>query len=189
MIANSLRRIASAAQPQARPSVWRSVRQLARSVVCSLAAFLIVFSALAQPGRANSVPRAQRHEYRHEIEQLEEAWRSAMLKGNGAALDTLLADDYTGITAKGAIQTKDQAIGNLKSGALQLTALSISDRKVRVYGATAVVTSLAELTGGKNDPEMTGRYRYTRVYVRNPQGVWKIVSFEASRIQESPDHK
>jgi ketosteroid isomerase-like protein len=150
---------------------------------------MVVFSALAQPGRANSVPRAQRHEYRHEIEQLEDVWRAAMLKGNSAALDSLLADDYTGITAKGAIQTKDQAIGNLKSGALQVTGLQISDRKVRVYGTTAVVTSLAELTGGRNDQEMTGRYRYTRVYVRNPQGVWKIVSFEASRIQESSDHK
>jgi ketosteroid isomerase-like protein len=189
MIANFTPRIASTGQPEARPSAWRTLRRLTRSVACTLVGFTIVFSALAQPGRANSVPRAQRHEYRHEIEQLEDAWRSAMLKGNSTALDTLLADDYTGITAKGAIQTKDQAIGNLKSGALQFSELLISDRKIRVYGTTAVVTSLAELTGGKNDPEMTGRYRYTRVYVRNPQGVWKIVSFEASRIQESPEHK
>lgn len=143
----------------------------------------------AQPSHGHDVPRAQRHEYRHEIEQLEEAWRTAMLNGNSAALENLLADDYTGITAKGAIQTKEQAVGNLKSGTFQLSALSISDRKVRVYGGTAVVTSLAELTGGKNDPEATGRYRYTRVYVRNPQQAWKIVSFEASRIQETPEHK
>jgi ketosteroid isomerase-like protein len=148
-----------------------------------------MLSAPAQPGHANGVPRAQRHEYRHEIEQLEEQWRTAMVKGNSAALETLLADDYTGITAKGAIQTKDQAIGNLKSGALQLSAITTSDRKVRVYGATAVVTSVAELTGSKDDQEVTGRYRYTRVYVRNPQGQWKIVSFEASRIQESAEHK
>jgi len=135
------------------------------------------------------VPRAQRHEYHHEIDQVEEAWRTAILKGNSAALAGLLADDYTGITAKGAIQTKDQAVANLHSGALQLAALNISDRKVRVYGSTAVVTSVAEITGGKNDQEITGRYRYTRVYVRNTQGQWKIVSFEASRIQESNEHK
>jgi ketosteroid isomerase-like protein len=136
-----------------------------------------------------SVPRAQRHEYRHEIDQSEESWRTAILKGDSAALAGLLADDYTGITAKGAIQTKDQAIDNLRSGSLQLSALTISDRKVRIYGTTAVVTSLAELTGTKKDPEVTGRYRYTRVYVRNQAGMWKIVSFEASRIQESNEHK
>jgi ketosteroid isomerase-like protein len=149
----------------------------------------IVAPGIAQTGHPGGLPRSQRHEYRHEIEQLEEAWRTAMVKGDSAALDKLLADDYTGITAKGAIQTKDQAIQNLKSGALQLTALEISDRKIRVYGATAVVTSVAELTGSKSDQEVTGRYRYTRVYVRNPQGQWKIVSFEASRIQEAADHK
>ncbi len=134
-------------------------------------------------------PRGQRHEYRHEIDQAEETWRTAVLKGNAAALEGLLAEDYTGITAKGAIQTKEQAVSNLRSRALQLSNLSISDRKVRVYGETAVVTSLAELTGSKKDPDVTGRYRYTRVYVRNPSGQWKIVSFEASRIQESNDHK
>ena len=106
-----------------------------------------------------------------------------MLKGNSSALAALLADDYTAISAKGAIQTKEQAISNLQTGALQLTELTLSDRKVRIYGSTAVVTSLAELTGGKSDVEMTGRYRYTRVYIRNQQGQWKIVSFEASRIQ------
>jgi len=137
----------------------------------------------------HSIPRAQRHEYRHEIDQSEEAWRAAMLKGNSAVLEDLLADDYTGITAKGAIQTKEQAINNLRTGAFQLTGLAISDRKVRIYGSTAVVTSVAELTGSKKDQDLTGRYRYTRVYVRNQAGQWKIVSFEASRIQELNEHK
>jgi ketosteroid isomerase-like protein len=151
--------------------------------------FLIPGSSELRATPTPAVPRAQRHEYRHEVEQMEDAWRTAMLKGNSAALEGLLADDYTGITAKGAIQTKEQAISNLKSGALQLTALTISDRKVRVYGSTAVVTSVAELTGSRNDQEVSGRYRYTRVYVRGAQGQWKIVSFEASRIQDSSEHK
>jgi ketosteroid isomerase-like protein len=157
----------------------------------SVASCILLLASSAAPGQAakNPVPRAQRHEYHHEIDQAEEAWRTAILKANSTGLANLLADDYTGITAKGAIQTKDQAIANLRSGALQVTALNISDRKVRVYGSTAVVTSVAELTGSKNDQEVTGRYRYTRVYVRDQQGQWKIVSFEASRIQESNEHK
>jgi ketosteroid isomerase-like protein len=165
---------------------------LVRSVTCSAIAALCLQVGAAAPDLAAAPQpgsRAHRHEYRHEIDQLEDAWRTAMLKGNSAALDALLAEDYTAITAKGAIQTKEQALNNLKTGALQFTSLSISDRKVRIYGTTAVVTSLAELTGSRNDQELSGRYRYTRVYVRNPQGQWKIVSFEASRIQEPSDHK
>jgi uncharacterized protein (TIGR02246 family) len=154
-----------------------------------LAAMISLVAACFAQTPKPSMPRGQKHEYRHEIDQVEDQWKTAMLKGNGAALADLLADDYVGITAKGAIQTKDQAVANLKSGALQVTALTINDRKVRVYGATAVVTSLAELTGGKKDQEVTGRYRYTRVYVRNQTGQWKIVSFEASRIQEGSERK
>jgi len=111
----------------------------------SLAGLLVLALAppSAQAATTKPLPRAQRHEYRHEIDQAEEAWRTAILKANASALDSLLAEDYTGITAKGAIQTKEQAVSNLKSGSFQLTSLTISDRKVRVYGETAVVTSLA----------------------------------------------
>jgi ketosteroid isomerase-like protein len=157
-----------------------------------LAGLLVLMIGLAgadSSAAAPQVPRAQRHEYRHEIDQMEEAWRSAMLKGDSTVLDTLLADDYTAITAEGAIQTKQQALDGLRTGALHLSALEISDRKVRIYGSTAVVTSLAELTGSRNDQEISGRYRYTRVYVRNQSGQWKIVSFETSRIQELNEHK
>jgi ketosteroid isomerase-like protein len=154
-----------------------------------LAGSLLLACAAELAPQTVTPPRPHKHEYRHEIDAMEEAWRTAMLKGNSAAMDTLLAEDYTAITAQGAIQTKEQALSSMRSGALLLTGISFSDRKVRIYGTTAVVTSVAELTGSRNDKELSGKYRYTRVYVRNSQGQWKIVSFEASRIQESGEHK
>ncbi|WP_263356350.1 nuclear transport factor 2 family protein [Acidicapsa ligni] len=158
-------------------------------IVLAAGFLLLMLGVVAVPlfaGPAqHPLPRAQRHEYRHEIEVLEEAWRTAMIKRNSTALEGLLADDYTGITANGAIQTKEQAVTSLRTGTIQLTDLTISDRKVRVYGLTAVVTSQVELTGTRDEKGISGKYRYTRVYVRNPQSQWKIVSFEASRIQDS----
>jgi ketosteroid isomerase-like protein len=164
---------------------------LAGTLAASMALAPMQATALTMFGLppGQQVPRGQKHEYRHEIEQQEEAWRNAILKSNSGVLAQLLSDDYTGITAKGAIQTKDQAINNLKNGVFLLTGLNITDRKIRVYNGTAVVTSSAELTGGKSDPEASGKYRFTRVWVRNLQGQWKIVSFEASRVQEGPEHK
>jgi len=50
---------------------------------------------------------------------------------------------------------------------------------------TALVTSLAEVRGSSADGDFSGRYRYTRVYVRDARGAWKIVSFEASRIRDN----
>jgi len=52
-----------------------------------------------------------------------------------------------------------------------------------------VVTSLANIQATTPDGKVSGSYRYTRVYVRDAQGDWKIVSFEASRVREPGTHK
>jgi ketosteroid isomerase-like protein len=135
------------------------------------------------------MPKGQKHESRHEIDQLEDSWRNAILKSNLAAMDRLLADDYLAITASGLVQTKAQTLANLKSGRMHMASLNVSDRKVRFYGRTAVVTSLAVVQATTGEGDISGNYRYTRVYVRDVAGNWKIVSFEASKIRDPGDHK
>jgi ketosteroid isomerase-like protein len=149
-------------------------------------AFVLAVS-LAQP--SSGMPRAQRHENRHEIDQLEQVWRNAIMTRNASALDDLLADDYIAITPNGTLQSKDQTLANLRAGSLHFNSIEISDRKVRFYGQTALVTSRAEVNGSNPDGDCSGSYRYTRVYIRDEQGKWRIVSFEASRIREPEDHK
>ena len=135
------------------------------------------------------MPRNERHDSRHEIDHLEDHWRNAILTGNVAAMDSLLAKDYIAITANGMLQTRDEALASLRSGGLHFKSLEITDRKVRFYGNTALVTSRAEVRGSTPEGDLAGSYRYTRVYVRDAGGVWRIVSFEASRIREGDSHK
>ncbi len=160
-----------------------------RRAAGGMALVLMLLQAIcAHPFQAG-LPRTQRHEIRHEIDQLEEQWRSAVLKGNTAALDAMLAEGYMAVTASGTLQTKEQTLANLRSGRVRFTALDISDRRVRFYGTTALVTSLAAVQATTPEGTISGSYRYTRVYVRNPQGAWKIVSFEASKIHNPGEHK
>lgn len=155
---------------------------LSASGVRYLAVIVLAFCAVPISATAQ---KAQKHEHRHrEIDHLEEVWRSAVLSSNTSAMDTLLADDYTAITSNGTLQTKQDWLASLRSGRVHITTLDISDRKVRFYGDTAVVTSLAQVQGTGSGGELFGSFRYTRVYIRNPQGKWKIVSFEASRIRD-----
>jgi ketosteroid isomerase-like protein len=149
-----------------------------------LAVSLALAVSAAAVGQPPGLPKPQKHERKHEIDQLEEAWRTAVLKSNTAQMEGLLADDYMAITASGTLQTKQQALDSLRSGRTHFTQLDISDRKVRFYGATALVTSLAQIQGTTSEGDVSGSYRYTRVYVRNAQGAWKVVSFEVSRIRE-----
>ena len=63
------------------------------------------------------------------------------------AMEILLADDYIAITPNGTLQSKEQTLANLRSGAMHIKSLEFSDRKVRFYGQTALVTSRAEVNG------------------------------------------
>ena len=143
----------------------------------------------AVPIFAGSLSLAQKHESRHEIDQLEDEWRSAVLNGDVKIMDSLLADDFMAITPSGTLQSRDEALQNLRSGRVHFSTLTVTDRKVRFYGTTAVVTSLASVQATTPDGPVTGDYRYTRVYVRDAHGNWKIVSFEASHVRNPGPHK
>lgn len=149
---------------------------------------IAVLGILAATTSLGAMPRAEKHETRHEIEHLEDSWRNAVLKGNIAAMDALLAEDYMAITPTGTLQSKEQALANLRSGAVQIKSIDLSDRKIRLYGATALVTSRAEVAGTGPEGNVSGSYRYTRVYVKDAHGAWHIVSFEASKIKEPGEH-
>jgi ketosteroid isomerase-like protein len=155
-----------------------------RAVAAALALALA-----ASPLFAGGLSLAQKHETRHEIDQLEDQWRDAVLSGDVKTMDSLLANDYMAVTAAGTLQNRDEALQNMRSGRLHFTSLTITDRKVRFYGTTAVVTSLASIQATTPDGQVTGNYRYTRVYVRDAQGAWKIVSFEASHVRPPGPHR
>ena len=121
------------------------------------------------------------------LNEIPDAWRLAMLHGDVATVGSMLAVDYMGISPMGTLQSREQTMASLRAGTMRFKSLEFSDRKVRLYGTTAVVTSRAEVDGVSPDGPLTGSYRYTHVWVRNAQGVWKIVSFEASRIDEPHD--
>jgi ketosteroid isomerase-like protein len=156
-----------------------------RCLAMSFAAFVMLAVAASLP----AMPRAEKHETRHQIEQLEDTWSNALLRGNVAAMDTLLADDYMAITPTGILQSKEQALANLRAGTVHFKSIDLSDRKIRFYGTTALVTSRAEVTATSPEGNISGSYRYTRVYVKDAHGVWRIVSFEASKIREPDGHR
>jgi ketosteroid isomerase-like protein len=130
-----------------------------------------------------AMPRGQRHESRHEIDQLEQTWRDAVLHRDTQAMSRLLAEDFLAITPNGLLQTKAETLAAMRSGTVVFHSIDILEQRVRFYGLTAVVTSKARVAATTSEGPMIGDYRYTRVYARDPRGAWRIVSFEASRIR------
>ncbi len=118
------------------------------------------------------------------IEAIDEQWRTAQTSGDAAAMDKLLSDDYLGITGFGQVVTKAQALDRMRARTTMITRLDVSDVKIKVVGAVAIVTSLAELEGTIDGKAIHGKYRSTRIYQRLPSGAWKLTSFEATPTRE-----
>ena len=161
------------------------MRRLPASTQCrnpvpqAIATLLLLASCHA----AWPLPRHEKSEIHKEIEALEQQWQQATVTNNIGEMNRLLADDYVGISSNGLVENKQQALAQHSAGTVRITKLELTDTRVRVYGDTAVVTSQAQLEGTNGTSDISGQYRYTRVYNRR-LGEWKIVSFEASRIHD-----
>ncbi len=124
----------------------------------------------------------KKHDAKRQVEALEEQWRQAQLSGDVATMDSLLSDDYIGISMTGQVNTKMQQLDRMRSHKLALSKLDLGEMQVKLVGAIAIVTSRAEVEGTNEGIPVKGTYRYTRVYQRLPSGNWKITSFEATRV-------
>lgn len=123
-----------------------------------------------------------KHDYKHEVEALEEQWRGAQLSGDVATMDKLLADDYVGISMTGQVNTKAQQLDRIRKHLFLLSRMDLIDMKIKLLGQVAIVTSLASVDATSDGSPVTGNFRYTRIYQHLPGGDWKITNFEATRI-------
>jgi ketosteroid isomerase-like protein len=118
-----------------------------------------------------------------EIKQLEEARNQAVVKGDVATLDRMTSDDYTFITLRGELRTKQEILKGFASGSFKYQSREISDLNVRIYGDTAVVTGRSSQKGMENGKDYSGAYWFTRVYVKQ-SGHWVSVALQTTLIQQ-----
>lgn len=123
---------------------------------------------------------------KEQIEKLQEESRKAALQGDASFLEKYLANDYVGIDPTGAITTKDKAIQERKSGAIKYESIDVHDTKIRAYGNTAIVESLASVKLTSNGKPISGDYRATFVWVKE-KGSWKRVAFQSTPV--APENK
>jgi ketosteroid isomerase-like protein len=164
--------------------VLRSLRRFAAVLLC---AFLLTGVGMGTqtlfaqaPERS---PHLQKRAERETIEALEKQFQKAQLDGDIATMDKLLSDDYLGISANGELSTKTQQLDHMRSRSLVISQMDTTDQKIKLIGPTAIVNSEVQVEGSLDGSPLRGRFRYTRVYQRLPGGIWKVTSFEATRIR------
>jgi ketosteroid isomerase-like protein len=153
-----------------------------RGLIIALAVLAVMFvGGTGQQVLAGPASHEKKHDAKGQVEALEEQWRVAQLAGDTATMGRMLSDDYVGISMSGEVDTKAQQLRRVADRRMVLTKIELSDRKVKLVGAVAIVTSRALVEGTNDGVSMQGMYRYTRIYRHLPTGQWRITSFEATR--------
>ena len=149
----------------------------------------LLLAALCAGGTINAyaarkVKTGSKRDAKHIIEDLEEQWRTAQIADDLPAMDRLMADDFVGISITGQANDKAQQLDRFRNRKLIISQVDLTDRKIKLVGSIAIVTSLAQVEGTNEGEPMKGVFRYTRVYQRLPSGAWKTTNFEATRVPE-----
>jgi len=116
-----------------------------------------------------------------QIKKLEIQWADAGVQKDVAAIERLLADDFSETAPDGLVYTKAQEIAYLKSGEDVVSSYTYSDMKVRVYGDTAVVTYVGKQKETFKGRDISGTSRWTDTWVKRG-GAWQIVACHGTMI-------
>lgn len=109
------------------------------------------------------------------------AWNELRQRGDAEGVAALLADDWMLTHSDGRIQDKRDYVEELRSGRRSNQAIGNREVQVREYADTAVITGISEQSGISAGQAWSGRFRFTRVWVRM-QGEWRMVASHSSRI-------
>jgi len=115
------------------------------------------------------------------VAQAEKAWAAAVVKGDHAALDKLLAADLIYTHSSGVVENKNVYFGKLKSGALKYESIQHEDIVVKPYGDAAVLHCKVRMKGVSDGAPFSAYAVMTHVWVKQG-GSWKLAAHQATRL-------
>jgi hypothetical protein len=106
-------------------------------------------------------------------------WRQGAIKQDKALLEKYLADEMVYTHGGGQTESKPQYIANVMKGPPHYLSMTESDTRVRIYGRTAVLWGLVDVTPAKGD---LYRVRTLEVYTQHRDGHWQMAQKESVRV-------
>jgi hypothetical protein len=128
-----------------------------------------------------AVASAQMGKAEQQVLQAEKDRFAAMVKGDRAALEKLLADDLTYTHSTALFENKEQFIKSVTSGNIDYVSIvpAESDWKVRINGNTAIVNGVAAVNVIDKGNDRKIKLRYTTVHA-NRGGAWQLQAWQST---------
>lgn len=134
--------------------------------------FVAVILVLATPTYGAAVPP----DLARAVRQYDEA----QVRGDRAALNRLLADDYLLINSRGQSETKAQLIDDYTAPGFTLRPFNVEQPVEKVWHDAAIMGGVATLAGTDAGQSYKVRLRFTDVWARRA-GHWRVIYTHASK--------
>ena len=130
----------------------------------------------------SAAPALAQSKAEREVLKLNKEYEEAIARRDASVHERLFAADYTYTPGNGNIMGREEHMSFTKSAAVEVKSLRSEDLRVRIYGATAVITGMwvsVDRRAGREFAER--RNRYLLVYVRRA-GRWQIVAEQRTGV-------
>jgi ketosteroid isomerase-like protein len=109
----------------------------------------------------------------------------AYLAGNAERLAEIFDERFLFTNPLGHVLDREQELAQVRAGNLECDTFETHDVSIRLYADTAIVCGLAVVKGSYQQRDMTGHYRFTRVFVRRGDR-WTLASAHGTK-REAPE--
>lgn len=116
--------------------------------------------------------------------QMERNWAKAIVERNIAKVREIVAADAVLTTPDGTVQSLDDDLAELQSGAFTAELYDSFDMRVKLYGDCAVVTGKTKLKGKYNGENVQDQFRWTDTFVKR-KGRWQVVASQATPLPKT----
>lgn len=120
------------------------------------------------------------------VAALDSEYQAAVAENDVATMDRILADGFVLVVGSGKTFSKADLLEEARGGRFLYERQDDSERTVRVWGDTAVVTALLWAKGTEDGKPIEYRVWFSDVYVRMPEG-WRYVLAQSGTRLSPPE--
>jgi len=118
-----------------------------------------------------------------EVRAAEKNWAAAVTSANYPALEKILSGELIYAHSTGAIESKADYIGRLKSGKQKYDVIDLENVTVKVYGDAAVAHSKLRMSGVSDARPFNDRLMAMHVWVKQG-GAWRLVAHQTTKLTQ-----
>ncbi len=156
--------------------------------VCILVMLTAGFGVLEAQTSAKKLTRIapkNEQEIIHDIQELEQSLRTALLDGKSAWWERHLQGHYAGLNPDGQSASKAETIKLYESPDVKYEEVNLSDMNARIFNGDCVIaTSNSVIKGSYKGHDFSGGYYFVHVWVKEGTD-WKLANSQATRLSDA----